>query len=148
MNKSASLAIAAFAASAARLCLADAPVFATPFTAHAVLQRDCALPVWGTAQPGSAVTVALDDQRDGRAARPCCEGGVLRRLDARMAQQFRKFEDAGARRLYGSRWSVSAERSAALRGLSAEGANVAVSLLSPEATSCSTLQPGHSRKAW
>ena len=44
MNKSASLAIAAFAASAARLCLADAPVFAAPFTAHAVLQRDCAVP--------------------------------------------------------------------------------------------------------
>ena len=63
MNNSASLAIAAIAASAARLCLADAPVFAAPFTAHAVLQRDCALPVWGTAQPGSAVTVALDDQR-------------------------------------------------------------------------------------
>ena len=36
--------------------------FAAPFTSHAVLQRDCPLPVWGTTVPGAAVEVALDDQ--------------------------------------------------------------------------------------
>ena len=35
--------------------------FATPFTHHAVLQRDCALPVWGFATPGSTVNVKLDN---------------------------------------------------------------------------------------
>ena len=34
--------------------------FATPFTHHAVLQRDCRLPVWGFATPGSTVRVKLD----------------------------------------------------------------------------------------
>lgn len=29
--------------------------FGTPFTRHAVLQRDCRLPVWGTATPGATV---------------------------------------------------------------------------------------------
>ena len=33
--------------------------FATPFTHHAVLQRDCRLPVWGFATPGSTVRVKL-----------------------------------------------------------------------------------------
>ena len=74
MEKSASFVFAAIAASTASLCLADAPVFAAPFTSHAVLQRDCALPVWGTAQPGATVTVALDGQRlsataDGKSGR-------------------------------------------------------------------------------
>ena len=36
--------------------------FAAPFTSHAVLQRDCPLPVWGTAAPGAEVGVALDVQ--------------------------------------------------------------------------------------
>ena len=36
--------------------------FANPFTSHAVLQRDCELPVWGTAEPGANVAVALDDE--------------------------------------------------------------------------------------
>ena len=40
---------------------ADGASFAAPFTSHAVLQRDCPLPVWGSAQPGASVTVALDD---------------------------------------------------------------------------------------
>ena len=35
--------------------------FGTPFTRHAVLQRDCRIPVWGTATPGAAVSVKLDD---------------------------------------------------------------------------------------
>ena len=30
--------------------------FGTPFTSHAVLQRDCRLPVWGFATPGSRLT--------------------------------------------------------------------------------------------
>ena len=36
--------------------------FAAPFTPHAVLQRDCPLPVWGVAAPGAKVEVALDGQ--------------------------------------------------------------------------------------
>ena len=40
---------------------ADGASFAAPFTSHAVLQRDCPLPVWGSAKPGASVTVALDD---------------------------------------------------------------------------------------
>ena len=51
------LASALVAAGSAR---AADPAFAAPFTSHAVLQRDCPLPVWGTADPGAAVTVALD----------------------------------------------------------------------------------------
>ncbi len=39
-----------------------AAAFAAPFTSHAVLQRDCPLPVWGTAAPGASVEVALDGQ--------------------------------------------------------------------------------------
>ena len=40
----------------------EAPAaFAKPFTSHAVLQRDCELPVWGTAKPGAKVVVKLDD---------------------------------------------------------------------------------------
>ena len=36
--------------------------FAAPFTSHAVLQRDCPIPVWGTAAPGAKVEIALDGQ--------------------------------------------------------------------------------------
>ena len=36
--------------------------FAAPFTSHAVLQRDCPIPVWGTAAPGAKIEVALDGQ--------------------------------------------------------------------------------------
>ncbi|MGI6495136.1 MAG: sialate O-acetylesterase [Kiritimatiellia bacterium] len=40
---------------------AEAPVaFGAPFTRHAVLQRDCPLPVWGTAGPGAKIAVSLD----------------------------------------------------------------------------------------
>ncbi|MGI5869985.1 MAG: sialate O-acetylesterase [Kiritimatiellia bacterium] len=39
---------------------ADEASFASPFTSRAVLQRDCPLPVFGFATPGSTVTVALD----------------------------------------------------------------------------------------
>ena len=54
-------------ASAALVSVADsgsAPeaAFAAPFSSHAVLQRDCPLPVWGTAAPGTAVSVSLDGQ--------------------------------------------------------------------------------------
>ncbi len=38
-----------------------APMFGTPFTDHAVLQRDCELPVWGSATAGAKVSVAFDD---------------------------------------------------------------------------------------
>ena len=51
---------ALFALLAAAPALADGAAFAAPFTSHAVLQRDCPLPVWGTAEPGAAVSVALD----------------------------------------------------------------------------------------
>src|SRR5215212_9296253 len=34
------------------------------FTDHMVLQRDVPLPVWGTARPGEAVTVTLNNQSD------------------------------------------------------------------------------------
>ncbi len=34
--------------------------FAPVFREGAVLQRECVLPVWGTAKPGSAVAVFLD----------------------------------------------------------------------------------------
>ncbi len=34
--------------------------FAAPFTSHAVLQRECPLPVWGAAAPGADVSVSLD----------------------------------------------------------------------------------------
>lgn len=37
--------------------------FAAPFTSHAVLQRDCVLPIWGEATPGVEVEVALDEQK-------------------------------------------------------------------------------------
>ncbi len=36
-----------------------APKLASPFTDHAVLQREQALPVWGTADPGEAIEVSL-----------------------------------------------------------------------------------------
>lgn len=61
MNK-APFAVLAAASLFVLASFADAPKFAAPFTSHAVLQRDCPLPVWGTADPGIAVTVALDDQ--------------------------------------------------------------------------------------
>ena len=57
---SASLAFAAVPAMAQEA--APAASFAAPFTSHAVLQRDCTLPVWGRAAPGAAVEVSLDGQ--------------------------------------------------------------------------------------
>lgn len=57
-------AILALAASAPAQVPADGPpappAFAQPFRTGAVLQRECDLPVWGTAAPGSAVAVFLD----------------------------------------------------------------------------------------
>ena len=44
--------------------------FAAPFTSRAVLQRDCPLPVWGTAAPGAEVEVALDARTERAAAGP------------------------------------------------------------------------------
>ncbi len=38
---------------------AEGASFAAPFTSQAVLQRDCTLPIWGSAKPGAS-----------RAARP------------------------------------------------------------------------------
>lgn len=47
----------------------DAPAgiraaFAAPFSTHAVLQRGCPLPVWGSAAPGSDVSVTLDSMTE------------------------------------------------------------------------------------
>ena len=53
----------AFLALFAPALVQAAPTFAAPFTSHAVLQRDCPLPVWGTAEPGATVEVALDGQK-------------------------------------------------------------------------------------
>ena len=60
-----SCAILAFAAAISHCAFAEEPpaaAFAAPFTSHAVLQRDCSLPIWGTAAPGAEVEVALDSQ--------------------------------------------------------------------------------------
>ena len=44
-------------------CLAQAPLtVASPFTDHAVLQRDMPIPVWGTSDRGASVTVAFAGQ--------------------------------------------------------------------------------------
>ena len=60
MNKTAlALFAAAFAAAASAADAAEAS-FGTPFTHPAVLQRECRLPIWGFATPGSTVTVAID----------------------------------------------------------------------------------------
>ena len=55
----ATFACLAISASAAE---ATEAAFGTPFTRHAVLQRDCRLPVWGTATPGATVCVKLDER--------------------------------------------------------------------------------------
>lgn len=77
--------------------------FATPFTEHAVLQRDCKIPIWGFATPGSFVDVTLDREMKsvpvddkGRwkvefSPRPAGLGHILR-LSAG-AKEFKKFED-------------------------------------------------------
>lgn len=44
---------------------AQAFKFADVLTDHAVLQRDCATPVWGEARPGDVVTVALNGTKVG-----------------------------------------------------------------------------------
>lgn len=54
-------ALLALATVAAAQDAASTAAFANPFTEHAVLQRDCELPVWGTAAPGAKVAVTLDD---------------------------------------------------------------------------------------
>ena len=56
------LAFALAAAASSPALRADEPgnAFAAIFSSHAVLQRGCPLPVWGTAVPGSAVSVSLD----------------------------------------------------------------------------------------
>jgi sialate O-acetylesterase len=53
------------------------------FTAHAVLQRDRAIPVWGWADPGEQVTITLGDQTKTAAAD--AEGKWSVRLDAMQA---------------------------------------------------------------
>ena len=40
----------------------DKLAFTAPFTSHAVIQRDCPVPVWGVATPGARVTVRIDQQ--------------------------------------------------------------------------------------
>ena len=60
MNTRMLMSILAVVATAAVAGDATEASFGTPFTSHAVLQRDCKLPVWGFATPGSTVTVKLD----------------------------------------------------------------------------------------
>ena len=86
-------------------CLGDEPEpsFATPFTEHAVLQRDCELPIFGFAKPGFAVDVTLD--RETRSATADEKGrwkvvfppkkaglGHILKLSAG-PKEFKKFED-------------------------------------------------------
>ena len=56
------LLVASAAVAAADPASAPEAAFAAPFTSHAVLQRDCPIPVWGTAAPGAKVEVSLDGQ--------------------------------------------------------------------------------------
>ena len=56
------LLVASAAVAAADSAPAPVAAFAAPFTSHAVLQRDCPIPVWGTAAPGAKVDVSLDGQ--------------------------------------------------------------------------------------
>lgn len=60
MNKIALTLLAAAFAAVASAADATEASFGTPFTHHAVLQRECRLPIWGFATPGSTVTVAID----------------------------------------------------------------------------------------
>ena len=62
MNTRMLMSILAVVATAAVAGDATEASFGTPFTSHAVLQRDCKLPVWGFATPGSTVTVKLDSR--------------------------------------------------------------------------------------
>lgn len=79
------------------------PSFATPFTEHAVLQRDCELPIFGFAKPGFSVNVTLD--RETRSATADEKGrwkvvfppqkaglGHILKLSAG-PKEFKKFED-------------------------------------------------------
>ena len=54
-------ALFAFVSLGAMTASAADAAFGAPFTSHAVLQRDCRLPVWGSAEPRAKITVALDD---------------------------------------------------------------------------------------
>ncbi len=60
-----------------------AVALASPFTDHAVLQREIAIPVWGTADAGEKVTVTFDGQTKMIAAGP--DGKWLVKLDAHKA---------------------------------------------------------------
>jgi sialate O-acetylesterase len=62
----------------------DAAVtLASPFTHHAVLQRDQPIPVWGTADAGEQVTVTFDGQR--KTGTAGADGRWLIKLDAHSA---------------------------------------------------------------
>ena len=63
------------------LCLAqDSPVVNRLFTDHMVLQRNMPMPVWGTAKPGTKVTVTFGQQE--KSAETGKDGKWLVRLDA------------------------------------------------------------------
>jgi len=63
------------------LCLAqDNPVVNRLFSDHTVLQRDMPVPVWGTAKPGTKVTVTFGQQE--KTAETGKDGKWLVRLDA------------------------------------------------------------------
>ena len=88
------------AATAAVAADATEAGFGTPFTSHAVLQRDCKLPVWGSATPGSTVSVTLggktlsakaDDKGKWKVEFPPMKAGVGHTL--RLASGQRVFAD-------------------------------------------------------
>ena len=58
MNKVIAITMAV-ALAAANALSADA-AFGAPFTSHAVLQRDCKLPIWGSADADTKIAVTLD----------------------------------------------------------------------------------------
>jgi sialate O-acetylesterase len=62
-----------FAGLIAFLCVGTAQAevrLASPFTSHMVLQREMKVPVWGTAEPGAAVTVEFAGQKASAKAGP------------------------------------------------------------------------------
>ncbi len=59
MNKVIAITMAV-ALAAANALSADA-AFGAPFTSHAVLQRDCKLPIWGSADADTKIAVTLDE---------------------------------------------------------------------------------------
>jgi len=69
---------------------------ASPFTSHMVLQCDLPVPVWGTAEPGEAVTVEFAGQK--QSAQADADGKWRVNLDAlKMSAEGRTFTVTGSR---------------------------------------------------